>query len=106
MQATSRPVFRVATNLSRFRFLSTTPRIMGAGDLGSPKSGGMAEYAATHFRMDDVISDHCNRKDSFARREAAHEAMYIREKEMEKLERLKAKVKEQRKHMDELDKHM
>ncbi|OQE39004.1 hypothetical protein PENCOP_c007G01491 [Penicillium coprophilum] len=88
MQATARPVLRITTNLSRFRCLSTTPRIMGAGDLGSTKSGFMTE------------------KDSFAKREAAHEAMYIREKEMEKLERLKAKVKEQRKHMDELDKHL
>ncbi|KAJ5503698.1 ATPase inhibitor IATP mitochondria [Penicillium fimorum] len=88
MQATTRPILRITTNPALLRSLSTTPRIMGAGDLGAPKSGLMAE------------------KDSFARREAAHEAMYIREKEMEKLERLKAKVKEQRKHMDELDKHI
>lgn len=45
-------------------------------------------------------------KDSFAKREAAHEAMYIRQIEMEKLERLKQKLQEQRKHMNELDKHL
>ncbi|KAJ5823831.1 hypothetical protein N7447_006171 [Penicillium robsamsonii] len=88
MQATTRPILRITTNPALLRSLSTTPRIMGAGDLGSTKSGFMAE------------------KDAFARREAAHEAMYIREKEMEKLERLKAKVREQRKHMNELDKHI
>ncbi|KAJ5374351.1 ATPase inhibitor IATP mitochondria [Penicillium concentricum] len=105
MQATTRPVLRITTNLAILRSLSTTPRIMGAGDLGSTKSGFMAEYG-THCEIDDVISNHPNRKDSFAKREAAHEGMYIREREMEKLERLKAKVKEQRKHMDELDKHL
>ncbi|KAF7516490.1 hypothetical protein PCG10_002129 [Penicillium crustosum] len=46
------------------------------------------------------------RKDSFAKREAAHEGMYIRQIEMEKLERLKQKLQEQRKHMNELDKHL
>ncbi|CDM26295.1 ATPase inhibitor, IATP, mitochondria [Penicillium roqueforti FM164] len=61
---------------------------MSAGDTGATKSEFMGQ------------------KDSFARREAAHEAMYIRQVEMEKLENLKRKVEEQRKHMNELDKHM
>ncbi|KAJ5509797.1 ATPase inhibitor IATP mitochondria [Penicillium freii] len=86
--ATSRPILRITTNPTLLRSLSTTPRMMGAGDIGSTKSGFMAE------------------KDSFARREAAHEGMYIRQIEMEKLERLKQKLKEQRKHMNELDKHL
>ncbi|KAJ5964004.1 ATPase inhibitor IATP mitochondria [Penicillium vulpinum] len=89
MQSTTlRPILRITTNSTLLRSLSTTPKIMGAGDLGSTKSGFMAE------------------KDSFAKREAAHEAMYIREQEKQKLERLKAKLKEQRKHMNELDKHL
>ncbi|KAJ5206576.1 ATPase inhibitor IATP mitochondria [Penicillium cf. griseofulvum] len=87
MQSTTlRPILRITTNSAHLRSLSTTPRIMAAGDIASAKSGA--------------------EKDTFARREAAHEAMYIREKEMEKLARLKAKIQEQRKHMDELDKHI
>ncbi|KAJ5274798.1 hypothetical protein N7505_003343 [Penicillium chrysogenum] len=85
MQAISRPILRLA-NPTVVRSLSATPRIMGSGDIGS--TGFIPE------------------KDSFARREAAHEGMYIRQIELEKLERLKQKVKEQRKHMDELDKHI
>ncbi|KAJ5788760.1 ATPase inhibitor IATP mitochondria [Penicillium paradoxum] len=89
MQSTSRPILRITANPALFRSLSTTPRIMAAGDLGAPKPRGfMAE------------------KDSFTKREAAHEAMYIRQQEMDKVQRLREKLKEQRKHMDELDKHL
>ncbi|KAJ5295447.1 hypothetical protein N7508_010268 [Penicillium antarcticum] len=87
--ALSRPILRVS-NPSILRSFSITPAIMGAGDLGSPKPRG--------FMAD--------RKDSFSRREAAHELMYIREQEMEKVKRLRLKIKEQRQHMDELDKHL
>ncbi|CAI7660689.1 unnamed protein product [Penicillium glandicola] len=85
--AISRPIIRVTANPA-LRSFSTTSRIMGAGDLSSTKSGFMTE------------------KDSFAKREAAHEAMYIRQIEIEKLNRLKRKVEQQRKHMNELDKHL
>ncbi|KAJ6069232.1 hypothetical protein N7499_011119 [Penicillium canescens] len=86
--ALSRPILRLS-NLTILRSFSVAPAIMGAGDLGAPKPRGfMAE------------------KDSFARREAAHELMYIREQEMDKVKRLRQKLKEQRQHMDELDKHL
>ncbi|KAJ5543587.1 ATPase inhibitor IATP mitochondria [Penicillium sp. DV-2018c] len=90
MQSTSRPILRITTNPALLRALSTTPRVMGAGDLGSPKAHG--------FTSTD--------KDSFTRREAAQEGMYIRQQELDKINRLKLKLKEQRKHMDELDKHL
>ncbi|KAL1998469.1 hypothetical protein VTN02DRAFT_6123 [Thermoascus thermophilus] len=61
---------------------------MGAGDTGAPKVHG--------YKADD----------SFSRREAAQESMYIHEKETEKLKALKAKIEEQRKHLAELDKHI
>ncbi|KAJ5142548.1 ATPase inhibitor IATP mitochondria [Penicillium bovifimosum] len=90
MQSISRPILRITTNPALLRTLSTSPRAMGAGDLGSPKSHG---FTSTE-------------KDSFTRREAAHEGMYIRQQELDKVRRLKLKLKEQRKHMDELDKHL
>lgn len=62
---------------------------MAAGDTGAPRArGSLAE------------------KDTFQRREAAQELMYIRQHEMEKIERLRAKMKESQKHMAELDKHL
>ncbi|KAJ5151293.1 ATPase inhibitor [Penicillium canariense] len=88
---------------------------MGAGDTGAPKARGfLAE------------------KDQFQRREAAQEAMYIRQQEVEKcvfsprrwggswglrsravliiglcrIERLRMKMKESQKHMEELDRHL
>ncbi|KAJ5473144.1 hypothetical protein N7475_002710 [Penicillium sp. IBT 31633x] len=89
MQSTLRPILRITTKPGLLRLLSSTPRAMAAGDLGAPKSRGfMAE------------------KDSFAKREAAQEAMYIRQQELDKVHRLRQKLKEQRKHMDELDKHL
>ncbi|CAI7652444.1 unnamed protein product [Penicillium bialowiezense] len=89
MQALPRPVLRLATNLPFVRTFSVAPAVMSAGDLGSAKPRGfMAE------------------KDSFTKREAAHEGIYIKQLEMEKVERLRQKLKEQRKHMDELDKHL
>ncbi|KAJ5333658.1 hypothetical protein MYU51_011443 [Penicillium brevicompactum] len=89
MQALPRPVLRVTTNLPFLRAFSVAPTIMAAGDLGSTKPRGyMAE------------------KDAFTKREAAHEGIYIKQLELDKVQRLRAKLKEQRKHMDELDKHL
>ncbi|PLN86256.1 mitochondrial ATPase inhibitor, IATP-domain-containing protein [Aspergillus taichungensis] len=45
-------------------------------------------------------------RDSFGRREAAEEAVYIRQHELEKLRKLKESVSEQRKHLDKLDEHI
>ena len=45
-------------------------------------------------------------KDPFIRREAAYEAVYIHSQEAEKLKALQSKMKEQRRHLDELEEHM
>jgi len=58
------------------------------GDTGSQRSGGVASG------------------DSFSKREAASENLFIRQKEMESLKKLKAKLDTQRQHLDELDKHI
>lgn len=47
-----------------------------------------------------------NRKDAFVRREAAHEGMYIRSHEAEKLEALRKKMKGQREQLEELEQHV
>ncbi|KAL4781702.1 mitochondrial ATPase inhibitor, IATP-domain-containing protein [Aspergillus varians] len=44
--------------------------------------------------------------DSFQKREAAQEGLYIHQKEQEKLQALRKKIDEQRKHLDELDKNL
>jgi len=44
--------------------------------------------------------------DSFTKREKANEDFYVRKKELEKLAALKEKLKQQRQHLDELDKHI
>ncbi|KAJ5988663.1 hypothetical protein N7481_003873 [Penicillium waksmanii] len=86
--ALTRPILR-ATAPAALRSFATTPAIMGAGDTGAPKPRGfLAE------------------KDQFQRREAAQEGLWIKQQEREKLEALRTKLKEQRKHMDELDKHL
>ncbi|KAJ5888593.1 ATPase inhibitor [Penicillium taxi] len=87
----TRPILRITTTSASVlsRSFCATPLTMAAGDTGAPKARGfLAE------------------KDQFARREAAQEGLYIRKAELEKIERLRAKLKEQRKHMDELDKHL
>jgi hypothetical protein len=61
---------------------------MGEGDTGAPRAGGVQSG------------------DSFTRREAAQESLYIHEKEKEKLASLKRKIQEQQEHLNELDKHI
>ncbi|EHY55356.1 ATPase inhibitor [Exophiala dermatitidis] len=58
------------------------------GDTGGIRSGGLAAG------------------DSWTRREQASETKFIREKEMESLRKLKEKLAQQRKHLDELDQHI
>jgi len=58
------------------------------GDTGGMRSGGSAQG------------------DSWTKREQASETKFIREKEMESLRKLKEKLAQQRKHLDELDKHI
>ncbi|KAN0069524.1 ATPase inhibitor, mitochondrial [Elaphomyces granulatus] len=86
-QGVSRPLLRANQLIARRTFSLATVR-MGEGDTGAPRPGGVKA------------------EDQFTRREAAQETLYIREKEMEKLKALRVKLKEQRRHLDELDKHM
>ncbi|RAK92326.1 hypothetical protein BO79DRAFT_207438 [Aspergillus costaricaensis CBS 115574] len=86
-QSISKSSTRLLTTTTTRSFSALAPR-MGAGDTGAPRPGG---------------SQHA---DSFTKREAAQENLYVHEKEMEKLRALKAKLNEQRKHLDELDKHI
>jgi hypothetical protein len=44
--------------------------------------------------------------DAFTKREAASEELYIRQEEKAKLLAIKEKLKQQRKHMEDLDKHI
>jgi len=45
-------------------------------------------------------------RDAFSKREQADENHYVRQKEMEKLKDLRAKIDEHKKHLEELDKHV
>lgn len=60
----------------------------GATGSGASRAGGIAQG------------------DSFTRREKAQEDLYMKQKEQEKLTMLRQKLKEQRAHLDELDKHI
>ncbi|KUL88414.1 hypothetical protein ZTR_05469 [Talaromyces verruculosus] len=86
--AVARPLLRANQRLVATRSFSVASVRMGEGDTGAPRAGGVAAG------------------DSFTKREAAQENLYVKEKELQKLRELKAKLKEQRKHLDELDKHI
>jgi hypothetical protein len=58
---------------------------MAAGDTGATRPGGVQS------------------SDSFQKREAAQEGLYIHQKEQEKLLALKKKIEEQRTHLNELE---
>ncbi len=45
-------------------------------------------------------------RDAFSKREQADENLYVRQKEQEKLQQLKQKIADHKKHLDELDKHV
>ncbi|KAH0835324.1 hypothetical protein AYO21_01546 [Fonsecaea monophora] len=70
------------------RSFSITAMRASEGDTGGLRSGGSAAG------------------DAFTRREQASETKFIREKEMESLRKLKEKLAQQRKHLDELDEHI
>ncbi|CAF9906267.1 MAG: hypothetical protein ALECFALPRED_002179 [Alectoria fallacina] len=61
---------------------------MAEGDTGATKSGGSAQG------------------DAFSKREQADENLYVRQKEQEKLQQLKQKIADHKKHLDDLDKHV
>ncbi|KAF2788513.1 hypothetical protein K505DRAFT_285982 [Melanomma pulvis-pyrius CBS 109.77] len=82
-------VFKNARPLACRRLFSTSTRLM-SGETGS----GTARPTGLHGG------------DAFTKREAAAEAMYIREAEKEKLRDLKVKLAAQRQHIEELEKHI
>ncbi|GLI73667.1 ATPase inhibitor [Penicillium ochrochloron] len=86
-QTIIRPAVAANRALLTRSFSVAAPR-MGEGDTGAPRSGGSAA------------------SDSFTKREAAQEALYIREKELEKLAQLRKKINDQRAHLDELEGHI
>ncbi|EPS30327.1 hypothetical protein POX_b02662 [Penicillium oxalicum] len=86
-QSVIRPAVMANRSLLTRSFSVAVPR-MGEGDTGAPRAGGAASG------------------DSFTKREAAQEALYIREKEMEKLAQLRKKISDQRAHLDELESHI
>ncbi|KAJ5280471.1 hypothetical protein N7478_005843 [Penicillium angulare] len=87
--ALTRPILSSTAKPGLIRAFTAAPAIMAAGDTGSPKPRGfLAE------------------KDTFARREAAHEGLYIKQLEKEKIDLLRKKLKEHQKHNEELDKHL
>ncbi|KAL9075565.1 MAG: hypothetical protein Q9161_001638 [Pseudevernia consocians] len=61
---------------------------MGEGDTGAPRSGGAAQG------------------DAFSKREQADENLYVHQKEQEKLQQLRQKIADHKKHLDDLDKHV
>ncbi|KAJ5287703.1 hypothetical protein N7478_003389 [Penicillium angulare] len=87
-QSIVRPVATANRALLQRSFSVAVPRL-GAGDTGAPRTTGGSTSG-----------------DSFTKREAAQEAMYIREKELEKLHKLKGQIGEQRKHLDDLEAHI
>ncbi|KAJ5609749.1 hypothetical protein N7528_010316 [Penicillium herquei] len=86
-QSIIRPAAAANRVLTR-SFSVAVPR-MGEGDTGAPRAGAGGSSG-----------------DSFTKREAAQEAMYIREKEIEKLHKLKKQIGDQRKHLDDLEDHI
>ncbi|KAJ5212267.1 uncharacterized protein N7498_003913 [Penicillium cinerascens] len=87
-QSIARPLLSANRVLSQRAFSVAVPR-MGEGDTGAPRSGSGGSSG-----------------DSFTKREAAQEALYIREKELEKLHQLKKKITAQREHLDDLEAHI
>ncbi|KIX07657.1 uncharacterized protein Z518_02310 [Rhinocladiella mackenziei CBS 650.93] len=82
------PVVKLARASSIKRPFSISARRASEGDTGAPRSGGIAA------------------SDSWTKREQASETKFIREREMESLRKLKEKLAQQRKHLDELDQHI
>ncbi|GAD93388.1 ATPase inhibitor, mitochondrial precursor, putative [Paecilomyces variotii No. 5] len=109
-QAIARPLLRTSTPVVNRSFSVAAVR-MAEGDLGAPRKGGaQQEYVLLFSGCSLFILQSIDAldamPDTFSRREAAQENLYVREKEMEKLRALKSKLKEQRAHLDELDKHI
>jgi len=83
----ARPALQSATRQQQRAFAITTVK-MAEGDVGAPKSGGVAQG------------------DAFNKREQADENYYVKQREREKLASLKDKIAEQQKHLKELEAHV
>jgi len=82
-------VVKLARATPSFKRQFTVTALRAAeGDTGGTRPGGAAQA------------------DSWNKREQASENKFIRDKEMESLKKLKAKLQDQRKHLDELDQHI
>ncbi|PGH00749.1 hypothetical protein GX51_05630 [Blastomyces parvus] len=88
LRQAARPLLR-ASQLPLNRSFSVAAARMGEGDVGAPRSTGKLSTS-----------------NSWSKKEAADEAMFIRQREMEKLRTLREKLQQQRKHLDELDAHI
>ncbi|KAL2801387.1 mitochondrial ATPase inhibitor, IATP-domain-containing protein [Aspergillus keveii] len=86
-QSVTRPLTTTSRAVLTRPFSAVAPR-MAAGDTGATRPGGVQS------------------SDSFQKREAAQEGLYIHQKEQEKLLALKKKIEEQRSHLDELEQNL
>ncbi|KAH7138436.1 mitochondrial ATPase inhibitor, IATP-domain-containing protein [Dendryphion nanum] len=83
-------IIKAARPLASKRLLSTTARAMAGGDTGS----GTSRIGGSRGG------------DAFTKREAAAEELYIREEERQKLLAIKEKLKTQKQHIEDLEKHI
>ncbi|KAL3450620.1 mitochondrial ATPase inhibitor, IATP-domain-containing protein [Aspergillus insuetus] len=86
-QSVTRPLTATSRAVLTRPFSAVAPR-MAAGDTGATRPGGVQS------------------SDSFQKREAAQEGLYIHQKEQEKLLALKKKIEEQRSHLNELEENL
>ncbi|CEL02741.1 hypothetical protein ASPCAL03905 [Aspergillus calidoustus] len=86
-QSVTRPLTTTSRAVLTRPFSAVAPR-MAAGDTGATRPGGIQT------------------SDSFQKREAAQEGLYIYEKEKEKLAALRKKIEEQRSHLNDLEKNL
>ncbi|RDW57579.1 uncharacterized protein DSM5745_11278 [Aspergillus mulundensis] len=86
-QSITRPLATTSCAILARPFSAIAPR-MAEGDTGATRSGGSAA------------------SDTFQKREAAQENLYVYEQEKKKIAALRKKINEQREHLNELDKHL
>ena len=124
------------TTIPARRTITTTALKMAEGDAGAPRSGGSAQGLVVPFPLlnaglatihdlkgatynawravvmcelssKDLTNEvHFVNRDAFTKREDASENFYVRQKENEKLQALREKIKKHQEHLDELDKHV
>ncbi|KAL8725527.1 MAG: hypothetical protein Q9181_006389 [Wetmoreana brouardii] len=90
--------------VSAYRTISTTALRMAEGDTGGVRAGGQAQGSVAPSSL--LLLSLTSYRDAFTKREQASEDYFVRQKEMEKLQILKQKIDEHKKHLEELDKHV